>query len=297
MLRTRMVRITVGSLSFALLVAAPALHAQNVVLDNSCAISSKGTSGAVQSAIDSVIRNPFGRKAREVAPAAPLPGLADGPICAARSAEELLLLTGLMMDRAALSAARGVDSAQIALGRKRTLETKIAELERAVNGLGSGNPSATEVVIKEIAEESEELSTEIKRLRASNALDEEAQKKLAEAQRNLNEVTYYSVSAGAGGKLFTQFMKSGKSTTNLYAAMASPRVGFSSDFAQNMPERATKVPGTVKDTVDLKGTISEVVKAPESASEGDKRAKERAQDDAKRIQEAMKSSGITVTPL
>src|SRR5262245_56864818 len=44
------------------------------------------------------------------------------------SQEELLMLTARMIDRAALSAAQGVDFIQLALGRQRTFLEKISEL-------------------------------------------------------------------------------------------------------------------------------------------------------------------------
>jgi hypothetical protein len=75
MLSTRIVRITVGSLAVVQLVAAPAVHVQHVVLDNTYTTYNTAISGQVE-------------------PTTPM---------------ELLLLTGLMIDRAALSPARGLD--------------------------------------------------------------------------------------------------------------------------------------------------------------------------------------------
>src|SRR5262249_31331753 len=147
-------------------------NAKNAAMENSCVATESG--GVVGNATRKVTG--LFRKLKQENN---LPGdvpitLGGSPICNARSQEERLLLTGLMMDRTPLSAAKGVDFAQIALKRKRTLEAKITALDRVVNGLGSGNPSATEVLITEASNESEELAKALDALVKSNGLDEVA---------------------------------------------------------------------------------------------------------------------------
>jgi hypothetical protein len=201
-----------------------------------------------------------------------------------------------MMDRSALSAARGVDFAQRAVGRKRTLEARINDLDRAVNGLGSGNPSATEVLINEVAAESQSLVEELNRLVASNGLDEEAKKLLALAQSSLNEVNYYGISAGAGGTRFGSFMRSNPSLTKLFAILNSPRIGLGSDFAKALPDRAVKAGTTIDNTADLRKKIGAAGATLEKPADGEKRAREQAMQDADRIQRALKETGLETTP-
>src|SRR5262245_42914054 len=68
-----------------------------------------------------------------------VPGFSkESPICGARTQEALVLLTGVMLDRAALAAAQGLDEVQVALAMKQTLVLQIEELKRAVGGLGTG---------------------------------------------------------------------------------------------------------------------------------------------------------------
>lgn len=220
----------------------------------------------------------------------------ESAICAARTQEALLLLTGLMLDRAALSAATGVDEAQVALGIKRTLAERIAELRAAVEGLGSGTSSTSEVIVTEIAAESSELALELKR-RQEGGLDDAAKAHLEEAQRHLHEVSYYGSSAMVGGKRVSDFMRSGRDKSTLLNALNSPRIGFGSDFAKQVPERAAKVPSIFTETVALRATIRLVVADPDKdAKAGEERAKKQAKEDGERVQAGLESFSIPLTP-
>jgi hypothetical protein len=222
--------------------------------------------------------------------------LGGGPICGSTTQEQLLLLTAMMIDRAALSAAKGVDAAQEALGRQRTLQERIFVLERAVDGLGSGKPDEAEVLISEVSAVSGELSQELSRLNANKALDDTALARLAEAHRSLNEVQYFGASAAAGGTLFTVFLNSGQSRENLVAILISPSIGLGSEFFKTVPERAARIQTTVVNTYKLKTTLSEVVAGPEKPADGEKRAKKLAEEGAKRIMDALRATGLTGTP-
>jgi len=282
----------------ALVITTTVARAQENWLDNSCAVTGESSAGASKG-------GRFGSLVKKVKQGADLVSkglLDDGPICGARTHEEVLLLTGIMMDRAALAAAKGVDAAQEALGRKRTLEAKIAELDRALNGIGSsptafgsGDSPASEGLVEEVSQESQALVIALQALKDSNALDPQAREKLAEARRNLHEVTYYGVSAVAGGTVFARFWNSNQSKANITTMLQ--RVGFRSDFAERLPGRAKNLPNTFKNTVALKTTISAVVAdTDKEADEGEKRAKKRAQEDSDAVRAGLRSLGVTTTP-
>jgi hypothetical protein len=268
-------------------------YGQQALKDHSCVVVKETTTKRIKN--EALKRVPgFGRGTAKQAVEEATGDLGTGPICRARSQEELLLLTGIMIDHAALSAAKGVDAAQAALGRKRTLEATIAQLEREASGFKPGDPKVTEVVIRQVSEESAQLIEEIADRKKDHALDEKALAKLKEAQHSLNEVEYYSAGASVGGILFARFLDSGASRANLEAMLNSPRIGLGSDFAQSLPARAKKVPSTFANTASLMATINKVVEDPEKADDGAKRAKTLMQEKDADMRKALQ--GYSLTP-
>jgi hypothetical protein len=224
----------------------------------------------------------------------PIPGVGDGPICQTKSGEELLLLTSIAIDNAARSAVIGVGAAQDALHQKQTLEADIAMLDRQANGIKPGDPKDTEAIIARVSEESDRLNREIQERAADNALDETARTKLAEAQQSLNEVEYYGTSATVGGVLFAKFLESGKATKTFYENLTL-RLGLRHDVVMHLPDRASKVPGTLKNAITLRNTIAKVVRHPADEDDGAKRAKKLMKDKDKQVQEGLKGYPLTQT--
>lgn len=228
-----------------------------------------------------------------------IPGFAkESPICAARTQEALVLLTGVMLDRAALAAAQGLDEVQVALSLKQTLVQQIEELKRAVGGLGTGGKgNASEVIITEITAQATELSAELERRKAAGTLTPDVMSHLVTAQQSLHEVQYYGLNAIAGGNLIRQFIQSNGSKAALFAALDSPQIGFGSDFARRLPDRSKKLPPTFAGAITLRQGIGKVLDNPDKyAKEGEKAAKEKAKSDGERIQRDLDSFNFQGTP-
>lgn len=204
-------------------------------------------------------------------------------VCQAEVMEDLLLLTGRMIDRAAYSAAKGVDAVQVALGRQRTFLVPIAELERALKGIGISDPNKTEIVIKETSAISRTLLVEVQQMKDTMRNDEAVQKNLRDAEDQLHQAEYYSVTAIVGGSLFGKRFAKASPKEKAQLALFSERVGLASDFAQTLPERAARVSNTATDSVALQEGISTVVKNAEGDDEqgrdGVKSAKTQASTD------------------
>jgi hypothetical protein len=203
----------------------------------------------------------------------------ENAVCRTSGLEELLMLTGRMIDRAAYSAAKGVDAVQLALGRQRTFLGPIAELERALSGVGISDPDKTEVVIRETSAASKELAVEVQQMKETMRTDPEVVKNLGMAQSSLNEAEYYAATAVVGGTLFGKSFSAASNQERAQLALTSQRAGLASDFAQKTPERTGRVRSTVADTITLRGGISKAVKNAEGDGEGSKRAKAQAKAD------------------
>jgi hypothetical protein len=219
----------------------------------------------------------------------------ESAICRSRSQEERLLLTGLMLDSAALSAARGLDEAQQALGIKRTFENEIALLERATQGFGSGGDNVSVTTIESASDQAHGLVTLLEERKAAGTLDEKANAHLAEARGHLNEVGYFAVSFGAGMYLVTEFHKNSGATSmqQVMAVLGSPRIGFRSDFLARVGQRAASLPETAMKTVELNDAISKVVATPEAPKKGQERARKAADQAAERIRDGLKDETLT----
>lgn len=279
-----------------LTVAGAAADAQQIFTDNSCVLVKEAT-------VQKFVGRQIGRVKRlapgtvtakaEVVTADRISGLSDGPVCLAPTQEELLLLTGLMIDRAALSAAKGLDAAQVALGLTRTLQAAIEVRERAATGFAPVDEKETEALIQQISVESARLAIEIKSRKEDIVANPTIRAKLVEADKSLNEVAYYGASAGAGGTLFGEFMKSKEPKTALYAVLDSKEVGVGSEFARRLPDRAKKVPGTLRDTFALRRTMGDAVEDPEKADDGADRARVEAEATAQRVRKAIQPFPLT----
>ncbi|MGE3959593.1 MAG: hypothetical protein AB7H96_22955 [Vicinamibacterales bacterium] len=221
----------------------------------------------------------IGRLRRRSAPPAGVPMPEPNAVCRTQALEETLLLTGRMIDRAAYSAAKGVDAVQVALGRQRTFLVPIAELERAFIGLGISDPDKTEVVIREASAESQALLLEVQQMKDSMRTDPVVTGHLKRPQTSLHEAEYYAITAVVGGSLFGKGFSAATNQERAQLALASERAGLASDFAQEMPDRSARARTTVTDSVALRGGISTVVANAEGDEQdegGTKQAKAQA---------------------
>jgi len=210
------------------------------------------------------------------------PPIQQSPICAIQNAAEVLVLTGILMDQAALSAARGLNAALAALGRQQMFAGQIADLERATKGLGTGNPEATAMLITEVSDTSGNVSEDLEALRRERALDPVVISNLAEAQASLHEVRHYATAAGVGVTRFT--MLQAESRQSPTATLT--QIGFTPEFAERLPRRAGSLPGTLKNTFRLRSTIADIV--------GDKRDDKEADDAERRVREAVQEQASSV---
>ncbi len=217
------------------------------------------------------------------------------PICRASTHEQRLVLTTMMLDRAALSAARGVDSAQEALGIKRTLQQSIIYMERQLGGLGTGGSDLTQTVITEAAEGAKGIEEQLQSLVQSGALNDEALAKLNQARLELDNVTYFSGSAIAGAYLFTKYVKDANATPVQKASGLINAGLVQEDFVSDIAEAPSDIGSAFKSTLILASTLSEVTKEVETPEAGQTSAGAQAEADLERIEQELASFSLTQT--
>ncbi|MEM9570755.1 MAG: hypothetical protein AAF996_04765 [Pseudomonadota bacterium] len=217
------------------------------------------------------------------------------PICKAPTHEQRLLMTTVMLDRAALSSAIGVDRAQEALGLKRTLQAEIAELQRKLTGLGTGGSDESQTVILEVRAQSAELETKLAELIANRALNEDAIQKLAQARAELDNVTYYAASATTGAVLYSRYLKEpGVSIETKTSGLVNAGL-VREEFVNSLAEAPGDVASAFRSTVALSATIKKIDQDVELPDADRTDAEEQAQADLDRIGEQLAGFSLTQT--
>lgn len=213
----------------------------------------------------------------------------DSPMCQASTEEQRLLLTTMTFDRAALSAAKGVDSAQEALGLKRTMQAQIVELDRQVSGFGTGGSDLSQTIISQSSAEAETLKAQIDEMVENDALSDDAKLKLAVAKNEYQNSVTYMTTAALGIKMAYDHYIDNDGGIPLEQRLAPLLAAGLVDptFLNNVVVGGSKSAySTARQSSSLISSMNKATKGVELPKAGDTDAKAKTEDDLRRIEAA-----------
>ncbi|MBB35225.1 MAG: hypothetical protein CME88_07300 [Hirschia sp.] len=214
-------------------------------------------------------------------------------VCDAKSHDERWILTALLLDHAALSAAQGINSAQAALGEKQTMLNEAAQIERALEGLGTGGSNVTVVTIQSASAQAALLRSKVEAMKSDGALTDAAKQHLADAARALDEVDYYGGTALAGLKLLNDYFASSdvQNVEKVQTVIAS--VGMDKDAIKNLGKQLKSLGATMKGTVTLRQAIGKVSREASDGKKAEKNARKQSQKEAKKVRKELQGKDVS----
>ncbi|HCB39835.1 MAG: hypothetical protein VXY23_09325 [Pseudomonadota bacterium] len=175
------------------------------------------------------------------------------PLCEINSPAGLLLASADYIDRATLNAAQGIDSIEKALGMKQTLSKIILELEKALEGENPAAQIDADVIkaTEMIGSRAKEIEAELEKRKDKYLGSDEFRQHVVESQISLNAANYYQAQSALGVTTFRKYWMDADKQQRLDLVSANSAVGITSEFAENLPERATGMVENITSAIQL----------------------------------------------
>lgn len=180
------------------------------------------------------------------------------PLCEINGPAGVLLASANYIDRATLNAAKGIDSIEKALGMKQTLTQLILELEKALEGenvaaqVDSEAIKATEI----IGNRAKEIKAELAKYKDKYLGSEKFKKHVVDSQISLNAANYYQAQTALGIATFRKYWQNAGKQERSDLVSNNSSVGITSDFAENLPKRATSMVENITQAIKLASKIN-----------------------------------------
>lgn len=216
-------------------------------------------------------------------------------VCSADTQEERWVLTAMLLDRAAISAAVGVNEARAALNLKAQSVSDIASIERALDGLGTGGSNVTVTTIKSASAQAAIIREQVAKIREKGGLSDEAREHLINAANELDKVDYYGATSVAGIKLLNDYFASSnvENIEKIETVIAS--LGLDKNTLRRMGNQAKSVTAAMSGMVMLRRAIGDVLRddfqSDKSAKKAENKARKVAKKDQDKVQKEIKSKG------
>ena len=164
------------------------------------------------------------------------------PMCIVQTAPQLLLLTGDFLDRSAFHATEGLRFVEQALGRKSELVEEYAELKLFLEEteLTAQALDRSVEVTRQVGEKTARIAAELEARIAAGYLDDTVKALLVDARAKLERAAYFHTQASFGVAALVDAFKKASSAEFVQLAQ-DPRVGVTSDYLQQLPDRLPKV--------------------------------------------------------